>query len=171
MKNNTAVIVIGIIIIALLAYLAFGPKNTKSEIENYNGKVTTVDSSSNTQSQSKELKTVKADGYSFQYDSSATIETKTSAQGTFYHVYKNEEVSEDIWLQDNVVANFESLCGKNIETHTTTLGGKLFTYCESKADPSTVYFYTKNGKTLVLITQGTNGKPYSYVVPESVEIN
>jgi uncharacterized protein YxeA len=165
-------------IIAVIAIIGLGIMTYKYNVLNKkNISETNTNQSNNEQNIPKEvssnnLKTYNADGFSFQYDSSALVKVESYGSGAlFYDVYKVEGVGEQIRLHTEKIDSFESFCGKNIETHQIVIAEKKFTYCDSKADPSRTYFYIKNGKTLVIITSGSNGKPYSYIVPESVNID
>ncbi|MFA5792185.1 MAG: peptidoglycan-binding protein [Candidatus Paceibacterota bacterium] len=114
------------------------------------------------------LKTYQANGFSFQYDSSATVELKTdeSGAGTYYGVYKTGEVFESIRLINGAVESYN--CEK---PNVIVIKEKKFLYCDSKGEPARTYWYKKNDKTLIINVQGSNGKSYSYIIPESVEIN
>ncbi|MFA7201657.1 MAG: PKD domain-containing protein [Candidatus Paceibacterota bacterium] len=114
------------------------------------------------------IKTYKANDFSFQYDGSATVELKTdeSGVGVYYGVYKTGGVFESIRLIHGSVTSYH--CDK---PNTVVLKEKKFLYCKSTGEPATTYWYGKGDKTLIIDVQGSNGKPYSYIIPESVEIN
>lgn len=116
------------------------------------------------------LKTYQANGFTFQYDPGAKVEKSLDTSGhELYNVYKVGEVNEEIRLYPYKITDYSQYyCGQ--EKHSIVLQGKSFIYCESNAEPATRYFYEKDNKTLIIDTQGTNGKPYSYIIPQSVEI-
>lgn len=166
--NKNILIVFLALIIGVLIYFQFKPREIKPSPVSIAPNVQTTPT--NNQSNDN-LKTYTANGFSFQYDKSATVKVESYGSGAvFYNVFKVEEVNEQIRLYDTQITSYESFCGKNIEIHTTTIQGKSFVYCDSKAEPARTYFYTKDNKTLIIMTQGTNGKTYSYIIPESVEI-
>lgn len=181
MKNT--LIAILVIVILVLGYLFIKEKTKPVDYSNawpetepaqpHTG--TTTNDNPNgpdyTPPQNSVMTTYSAVGFSFKYDSSATVGITTNAGQTLYWVQKEGEVSELIKLVNTSELDPSESCG-DIETLTTTINGKDFKYCNSRAEPSTTYFYTEGNKTLVIVTQGTRrGYNYSYIDPGSVEIN
>lgn len=188
MKKSIVIICVILFIIVIFYPKIFGLNENKKCIGFLRGGVQTMDfpSSSvvsnicfgivvNTQikENNKQTTLYQGDGFTFQYDSSATVKMESYGSGaSFYDVFKTEEVNEQIRLFDEEISSFESFCGKDIEIHTTTIQAKTFTYCDSKAEPARTYFYIAKGKTIVINTQSNgSSKSYSYIIPESVQIN
>lgn len=172
MKNFLiGILLVLVIIFGCLAFKNRTGTDDSSVVIKSNNQANTVNNLPSKNESDDDLLTENADGYSFKYDKTATVETQTNDSGTvFYNVYKVGGVIESIRLFDSIITNFEAFCGKKINTYTITLQGKKFTYCDSKAEPARTYFYSKNGRTIVLNTQGTSENIYSYIVPESIEI-
>lgn len=119
------------------------------------------------------VKTYQAKGFTFQYDPSADVKTGLNGSASdLYSVYKVGEVVEMIKLYSLEISDYTKYCG-SVEVQSTILQGKNFLYCKSTGDPATTYFYKDKGKTLIINTQAGagNGRPYSYILPQSVEIN
>jgi len=114
--------------------------------------------------------TYNAQGFSFQYDSSATVQSGVeSTGGKYYLVSKPGGVTEIIKMVPASSA-FEHCA--NMEMKSTTMNGKDFVYCNSTAEPATTYIYIEGGNALVIMNQGTiPGLTYSYINPATVEIN
>jgi hypothetical protein len=159
-------ILLGILSIAALAYGYFqfskegGVTSPSSAVSDY-----LLNSSGG-------IKTYSATGFSFQYDGSATVKVQSYSTGAhYYDVSKTGTANEQIKLLSTTLTPYGSYCGTGVETHTTVLRGKSMVYCD-KAEQGRVYFYSKNGKVAVITTmKASNGHMYSYIIPESVEIN
>lgn len=114
--------------------------------------------------------TYSAPGFSFKYASKAMIDQVTTSLGeNMYLVSKPEDVGESIKLVNTSALKKNDYCG-DMDIKPTIMNGKNFTYCISAGEPATTYFYAKGDKTLVISVQGTNGLPYTHIVPGSVEI-
>jgi hypothetical protein len=51
-----------------------------------------------------------------------------------------------------------------------SIGGKVFHYCDSQGEPARLYYYSKNGKTLIIAVPLPNSMS-SYLDLGSVEVN
>jgi hypothetical protein len=168
MKN----ILIGVLTIGILilGYLFIKQKDKTVDFSNTSN---TQQSSSlgndDMDSQGVETKTYNADGFSFEYDASATLTMGTNEGETFYLVAKEGEVAEIIKM---IPASKISEYCQYVEIKSTVMNGKNFTYCLSLAEPATTYIYVKGDKAIIVLNQGTRmGLSYSYINPASVEIN
>ena len=173
-KTNGIIIALLVVLIGLVGYTII--KRKISPVvpidQNMEENKVVTDSQITTNTESLKTSPYKANGFAFQYDSTAEVKVESYGSGAlFYSVSKAEGVNETIRLYNEKFASYEAFCGRNIETHQLIVEGKTFTYCDSKAEPARTYFYEKRGNTIVIQTQGTNGKPYSYIIPESVEMD
>lgn len=114
--------------------------------------------------------TYNTQDFSFQYDSSATVQSGVeSTGGKYYLVSKPGGVMEIIKM---VPASSAFEYCANVEMKSTTMNGKDFVYCNSMAEPATTYIYIEGGNALVIMNQGTTpGLTYSYINPATVKIN
>ncbi|HQV65026.1 MAG TPA: hypothetical protein PKZ56_02255 [Candidatus Paceibacterota bacterium] len=175
-KTNGIVIALLIILIGLVGYTIIKPKTSPviPISQNIEENKVVTDPQTKTTTVSAKTSPYKANGFAFQYDSTAEVKVESYGSGAlFYSVSpaEGEGVNETIRLYNEKFASYEAFCGRNIETHQLVVEGKTFTYCDSKAEPARTYFYENRGNTIVIQTQGTNGKPYSYIIPESVEMD
>lgn len=122
--------------------------------------------------QNDSIKTFTVNGlFQFKYDSTATVKNNMYGSGVdVYTVYKDGEVSETVKLFKPKLTSFEEYCGPGIEVKQMTINYKEVSYCDSKAEPSRTFFYTRGDRTLKVMCQGTNGKVCSYIIPESVVV-
>ncbi|MDB4984708.1 MAG: hypothetical protein JWM20_887 [Patescibacteria group bacterium] len=183
-KTGGVIIALLVILIALVAYGVFKPKQVSVSpvfdvptqetpmIPAQPQTATIVAPSTPSAAIAQNAKLYKASGFSFQYDKDATVEVQSYSSGSlFYNVFKVGGVMEWTRLFNEKITSYESFCGPGNPTHTFIANNKTFTYCDSRGEPGRTYFYEKNGKTVMISTQGTNGKAYSNIIPESVEID
>ena len=180
-KTNGIVIALLVILIGLVGYSILKPKDIISTpTETLATNDTNSDSSLNkkdtaaptSERQNDSIKTFTVNGlFQFKYDSTATVKNNMYGSGVdVYTVYKDGEVSETIKLFKPKLTSFEEYCGPGIEVKQMTINYKDVSYCDSKAEPSRTFFYTRGDRTLKVMCQGTNGKVCSYIIPESVVV-
>ncbi len=154
MKNNNVVIALLVVIILMLAFIAFkkpanAPDNTVEE--------------GVSETELEGTKLYKGEGFSFRYDKLASVSVEGA--GTYAPLYT---VSKP---DDGGAADFVSFfpngmpslseynpCGE-MTIKSMTIGNKLFSYCDSKAEPMRTYIYKDGDKAMTVSVNMVGGKP------------
>jgi hypothetical protein len=153
MKNNNVVIGLLVVIIVILALIAFKkPANAPVNTGDENGGEAELDGT----------KLYRGEGFSFRYDKLVTIGVEGAGATALYTLTKEG----DNGMGDSVSFFPKGLpspsvynpCG-NMEVMNVTLDNKLFSYCDSKGEPFRTYIYKDGGKAMTVGVNLVYGKP------------
>jgi hypothetical protein len=166
MKNNNVVIGLLVVVIVILALIAFKkPANAPVDTPDENTGETELDGT----------KLYRGEGFSFRHDKLASV--RVEGAGTYAPLYTISR-SDDGGAADHLSffpAGMPSLseynpCGE-MEVKSMTIGDKLFSYCDSKAEPMRTYIYKDGEKALMINVNMTGDKPATgYIDLASIDL-
>lgn len=154
MKNNNVVIALLVVIILMLAFIAFkkpanAPDNTVEE--------------GVSETELEGTKLYKGEGFSFRYDKLASVSVEGAATyAPLYIVSKPDRggAADYISFFANGMPNPSEYnpCGDR-PVKSVSISNKLFTYCDSDAEPVRTYIYKDGDKAVIVDVSMTGDKP------------